>query len=245
MNDRRVVNVLGQVQPSEAGSILRDWLRGEVRGLIADLMAEEVTALCGVPYHPSAQSECRRAGSSPMRVRIDGRSAAIRRPRVRRQCGDGSSGEVALSTAAAARHADDLRESILRAFAAGVSSRDQRTLNGAESASRSTVSRIWVVEGRRRIERLRERDLAQVQFFALVLDGIALSDDLTAIVALGITLGGSKVRFGSVLYFHFTRFDINWVHGKNAPRNLGATSVRYNNPAPLFAPESSPAQPGT
>jgi len=191
-------------------------------------------------------------------VRIDGRNAEVRRPRVRRHSGDGSTGEVALSTVAAARHADDLRESILRAFAAGVSSRDQRTLNGAESASRSTVSRIWVVEGRRRIEQLRERDLGRVQFFALVLDGIALSDDLTAIVALGITLGGSKVRFGSVLYFHFTRlrfgsvlyfhftrFDINWVHGKNAPRNLGATSVRYNNPAPLFAPESSPAQPGT
>jgi len=193
MSDRSVMNVLGQVQPSEAGAILRDWLRGEVRGLIADLMAEEVTALCGVPYHPSAQSDCRRAGSSPMRVRIDGRNAEVRRPRVRRHSGDGSTGEVALSTVAAARHADDLRESILRAFAAGVSSRDQRTLHGAESASRSTVSRIWVVEGRRRIEQLRERDLGRVQFFALVLDGIALSEDLSAIVALGITLDGSKV----------------------------------------------------
>jgi len=191
MDDSNIITELGQVSVADAGTAFRGWLRGEVRHLIADLMAEEVTALCGVAHYPRSGSDCRRWGSTRSGVRIDGERQELSRPRVRRASGDRSE-ELHLASYEAVRHADDLRDSILRAVAAGVSSRDQSELYPSAKPSRSAVSRLWVVEGRKRVEELRDRDLAAEAFFALLLDGIALSDDLTGIVALGITLDGRK-----------------------------------------------------
>lgn len=193
MSDSSVVEALGQVEASEAGEILRSWLRGEMRMLLTDILAEEVTQLCGAPYSPDAQSRCRRAGGTFVGVRVDGAVERIRKPRVRRHEDDGSSREVGLRSYGALRRADDLRDRILRAVAAGVSTRDQRALHPDAGPSRSAVSRAWIVEGRKRLEALRQRDIGSERFFCLVLDGIGLSDDLTAIAALGITLDGRKV----------------------------------------------------
>lgn len=192
MSDSNVLEALGQVEPSVAGDVFRDWLRGEMRTLISDILAEEVTELCGPAYKPASDSVCRRAGGTAVGVRIDGVEQTIRKPRVRRHDDDGSQ-EVRLRSYEAVRRADDLRDRILRATAAGVSSRDQKALYPDSSPGRSTVSRAWIVEGRERIAKLRSRDLKAEQFFCLLLDGIVLSEDLSAIVALGITLDGRKV----------------------------------------------------
>jgi len=127
MGKSTIIDELGQVSAADAGTVFRGWLRGEVRGLIADLLAEEVTALCGAAHHPRADSDCRRWGSAPTGVRIDGERQELKRPRVRR-VGEDRSEEFPLASYEAVRNADDLRESILRAVAAGVSSRDQGEL---------------------------------------------------------------------------------------------------------------------
>lgn len=192
MSDSSVLQALGQVEPSAAGDVFRHWLRGEMRALIADILAEEVTELCGPAYQPASESNCRRAGGTVVGVRIDGVEQGIRKPRVRRY-GEHQSHEVQLRSYEAVRRADDLRDRILKATGVGVSTRDQQVLYADSAPSRSAVSRAWVVEGRQRIETLRRRDLKSGQFFCLVLDGIVLSEDLSAIVALGITLDGRKI----------------------------------------------------
>ncbi|AKJ64547.1 transposase [Kiritimatiella glycovorans] len=192
MSDNSVLEVLGQVEPSAAGDVFRDWLRGEMRTLIADILAEEVTELCGPAYKPAGDRGCRRAGGTRVGLRIDGIDEEIRKPRVRRHEAD-TSKEVRLKSYDAVNRADDLRDRILRATAAGVSSRDQKTLYPDSAPGRSRVSRAWIVEGRQRIQKLRDRDLKSERFFCMLLDGIVLSEDLSAIVGLGITLDGRKV----------------------------------------------------
>jgi transposase-like protein len=63
---------------------------------------------------------------------------------------------------------------------------------GASGTSHAEVSKLWQQEGERCIEELRGRDLGKVDYVVLMLDGIALGDDLCAVVALGITVEGEK-----------------------------------------------------
>jgi hypothetical protein len=71
MDESKLLSELGQASPSEAGVVFRDFLRGCVRQMLSDVMAAEVTELCGPKHDPSA-SDCFRAGSSPGRVLHEG-----------------------------------------------------------------------------------------------------------------------------------------------------------------------------
>ena len=71
MNDSNLLQTLGQVSSDEAGQIFRDHLRGFVREMISDVMASEVTELCG-PKHQPSSSQYVRSGSSSGRVLVDG-----------------------------------------------------------------------------------------------------------------------------------------------------------------------------
>ncbi len=53
MSNSSVLEDLGQVEASIAGDVFRNWLRGEVRNLIVDILAEEVTEFCGPAYKPA------------------------------------------------------------------------------------------------------------------------------------------------------------------------------------------------
>ncbi len=61
--DFNLYQTLGQVSSDDAGEIFRDHLRGFVREMISDVMASEVTELCGSKHNPSG-SEYIRVGSS-------------------------------------------------------------------------------------------------------------------------------------------------------------------------------------
>lgn len=193
MDDSSVLETLGQVGSAEVGEVFREFLRGQVRGVIAEVMSQEVAALCGPAYHPSASTACRRGGSAVGSVTLDGRRERVRRPRVFRRRDSGPAREVHLVSYEAAGDAEHVRASILRALAAGVPSREQSDVHPGFPCSRSEVSRLWMTEGRKRLEELRSRELGSERFFALVVDGIALSEDLTGVVSLGITLEGRKV----------------------------------------------------
>jgi transposase-like protein len=187
-----VLDSLRQLDTEDAGRVFRDFLRSEIRGLIAETIAEEVTALCGPAYHPRSDSPCRRGGSAVGSMVLDGRREEVRRPRVLRE-DTGGRREERLASYEAARNGDHVRESILRALSAGVASREQTGLHPDFPASRSEVSRLWIVEGRRRLEQFRSRDLHDGTFWALMVDGIQLSEDLTGVVALGISRDGRKM----------------------------------------------------
>lgn len=193
MNDSNLLQQLGQVSSSDASSVFRDHLRGLVRQMISDVMAQEVTELCG-PKHQPISDDVYRNGSSPGRVIYEGSREEVMRPRVRRQNDDGSTSEVTLSSYQAASCPAQLRDSIVGALVAGVSTRDVADVQAAKApgVSKSNVSRHWLAVGHKFVDELRSRDLSQQDWAILMLDGIRLSKDQLAIVAIGITADGYK-----------------------------------------------------
>lgn len=193
MNDSNLLQSLGQVSSDSASDVFRVHLRGAVRQMIADVISEEVTELCGGKHRPN-ESDFYRSGNSPGRVIYEGKRESVVRPRVRRKNGDGSSSEVRLSTYEAASNPEELQESIVSALVAGVSTRDVAKTQDKDTPgfSKSNVSRHWQSVGHKFVDQLRSPDLSQKDWAILMLDGICLSKEQTAIVAVGITVAGYK-----------------------------------------------------
>ena len=192
MDDCSVLQTLGQVSTGGAAGIFRDHLRGCVRAMICEVMAAEVTELCGRKHAP-AGGELFRAGSSSGRVIFEGEREDVVRPRVRRREPNGGTTEVPLASYAIARDPARLQASILAALMAGVSTRQIKEAQPASpGTSKSNVSRYWRQAGHKFVDQLRDRDLSQFDWAVLMLDGIRLSKDQLAIVAIGITTDGYK-----------------------------------------------------
>lgn len=169
------------------------WAREAVRDAFLDLAADEVERLCGKRHHPYRESSIERAGSAPGRILFGTEAMPIARPRVRRR-ERGAESEVPLRCYEAARRGEGLREAVMRATQAGVSTRAQAVLHPkTPRCGRSSVSREWSLAASRRVEDLRGRDLSQERFLVLMMDGIELSEDVTVVVAVGITEDGRKV----------------------------------------------------
>ena len=119
-----------------------------------------------------------RAGSSSGRVLLDGESAPVVRPRVRKRTGGNCSEEVVLATYEAARDPSQLQDSIVTALMHGVSTRHvQKIKPNSPGVGRSNVSRHWQSVGHQFVDELRGRDL---------------SEENWAVAAIGITTEGGK-----------------------------------------------------
>jgi transposase-like protein len=193
MNEANLLQTLGQVPASETGEVFREFLRGHVREMICEVMAAEVTELCGPKHAPDSDSDHYRAGSSPGRVLYEGEREEVIRPRVRVKSTGGSSTEVELMSYRAAKNPEQLQSQIIGAIVSGVSTRNVEDLKpNSPGVKRSNVSRLWQEAGNRFIDELRSKDLSETTWCALMLDGIRLSRDQTAVVALGIDSAGHK-----------------------------------------------------
>lgn len=192
MKDCSLFGLLGQASRNETAAVFQSFIRGHVRSLICRVMSEEVEHLCG-PKHQPSTGEHFRAGSSPGRIRIDGRREKLVRPRVRRRTTSGATEEVTLTTYESASDPAQLEASIVAALKGGVSSREVADVVGeSHSTSRSSVSRLWQEAGRKFVSELRSQDLSQTDWVAVMIDGIVLSSDQTAIVVIGIDTTGAK-----------------------------------------------------
>jgi putative transposase len=190
--DCNLYQTLGQVSSDEVGQIFRDHIRGCVREMISEVMAAEVSELCGPKHHP-VESDHFRAGSSTGRVLFEGEREDVTRPRVRKRNANGRSEEVVLATYQAAGDPSQLQDSIVNALMHGVSTRDVKKVKpNSPGVGKSNVSRHWQSVGHKFVEELRNRDLSQENWAVLMLDGIRLSKDQLAVAAIGITAEGHK-----------------------------------------------------
>jgi len=211
MDESNLLQTLGQVSVGEASEIFRDHLRGCVRGLICEVMAAEVTELCG-PKHSPTGGEVFRSGSSSGRVIFEGQREDVVRPRVRRHEANGATAEVPLASYECARDPARLQASILAALMAGVSTRQIKDVQpDPQGTSKSNVSRYWQQAGHKFVDQLRDRDLSQFDWAVLMLDGLRLSKDQLAIVAIGITSDGYK---------HVLDFDLGSTENAEVCRDL-------------------------
>jgi putative transposase len=183
-----LIERLAQADDSDAGEAFESFMRTAARTAFMNVLFAEVAQLCGPAYHPLSESTHQRAGSAPGRYFFGTDEEPVRKPRVRK---DGK--EVRLKAYEAAQSRDALHDAMLRAFMAGVPSREhKRMFKGTAGTSHAKVSTLWQQEGERCIEQLRSRDLSESDYVVLMLDGIALGNDLCAVVALGITVEGEK-----------------------------------------------------
>lgn len=198
----RIEGLSEQEQSLSIGSALREAMRTAVRHALCEIVQEEVSGLCGPRYLSGVPSECRRAGSAPSSVYINGQKESMVRPRVRRQTASGEE-EVLLKSWKAAQDPGEWSEGVMRAVLCGVSCRDVGKLSGREygGMSKSAISRLWSDKAGVLIEQMQQSDLSGFDLMVLMVDAVVLSKGLVATVALGIdTLGNKKVlgfRIGS------------------------------------------------
>ena len=176
-----------QGEEREAANLFRQVLRQTVRAGLYEAMAEEVEALCGPRYRPDDQSVCHRAGSEKGVAYLDGGKEEIRRPRVRHE----TDGEVRLATYEAASSPQGLFEHVVAVVAQGLPLRGVERATG-KALSKSTASRMWAEKSREQLELLRNRPLRDVDWLAVLMDGVWLTHELCVVVAVGIDTGGNK-----------------------------------------------------
>ena len=211
MDDRNLLQLLGQVSGVEASQIFREHIRGFVRTMICEVMASEVDELCG-PKHQPTGGELFRAGNSSGRVLVDGEGEEVLRPRVRKRHQSGSTSEVTLASYASASNPEELQASIVLALMAGVSTREITDVKPrSPGVGKSNVSRLWQSVGHKFVDQLRGESLAEQDWVAVMLDGIRLSKDELAIVAIGITAEGHK---------HVLDFDLGSTENAEVCRDL-------------------------
>ena len=202
---------LGQVSSSDAGAVFRDFLRGSVRQMICEVMAAEVSELCGPKHYPGDSAHFR-SGTSPGRVLVDGEREEVIRPRVRRVDDSGGSHEVLLATYQAACDPQQLSASIVQSLASGVSTREVKNVKpNSPGVGRSNVSRLWQEAGHKFVDQLREKDLSAENWVVLMLDGIRLSKEQLAVVAIGIDDKGVK---------HILDFELGSSESSEVSRDL-------------------------
>ena len=85
-----------------------------------------------------------------------------------------------------------LKQSIITVLATGVSTRELRQVKPrSPGVGKPSVSRLWKSVSHKFVDQLRNQSFADKDCVAIMLDGIRLSDEQLAIVALGITADGT------------------------------------------------------
>jgi putative transposase len=162
------------------------------------MLAEDVARLVGAKGRHLPDRTAVRHGSEPGQVTLGGRRVRVRRPRVR--TADGT-GEVAVPTyqAFAATELLDhlavermLAKLSTRRYPAGLEPVGTQVVQASSGTSKSAVSRRFVARTEHALAELLAQDLTGMDLVALMVDGIRVAEH-TCVVALGITLDGTKV----------------------------------------------------
>ena len=170
-------------------------------GVLSAMLDADVERLAGPKGRHQPDRAAVRHGTQPGRVTLGGRRVRVDRPRVR--SADGAA-EVSLPTwkaFAATELLDQLAlERMLaklstRRYQAGLEPVGSQIEQAATGTSKSAVSRRFVAATEHALAELMRADLTGLDLVALMVDGIRVAEH-TCVVALGITIDGTKVPLG-------------------------------------------------
>jgi putative transposase len=162
------------------------------------LLAEDVDRLVGDKGRHNPARAAVRHGTEPGQVTLGGRRVRVRRPRVRTVDG---TGELPVSTYQAFAATDLLDQLAVERMLAKLSTRRYQVglepvgadvERAAVGTSKSAVSRRFVARTEHALAELLAQDLSDLDLVALLVDGIRVAAH-TCVVALGITIDGTKV----------------------------------------------------
>jgi transposase-like protein len=166
--------------------------------VLAGMLEDDRTRLCGPRYEHDRDRRATRAGHTDGELAFGGRHIRMRRPRARSRNGE----EVALPTWRHFADADPLTPRAVEQMVLGVSTRNyERSLEptpaGIQSrgTSKSAVSRRFVNATEQALTDMMGRDLSALSICAVIIDGIHMSDHLV-VIGLGIDEQGEKHVLG-------------------------------------------------
>jgi putative transposase len=170
-------------------------------GVLGSLLEADVERLAGPKGRHNPTRAAVRHGTQPGKVTLGGRRVRADRPRVR--TADGAH-ELSLPTWQAFTATELLDQLTLERMLAKLSTRryqvglepvGSRVEQDATGTSKSAVSRRFVAATEHALAELLAADLSGLDLVALMVDGIKVAEH-TCVVALGITLDGTKVPLG-------------------------------------------------
>jgi len=179
--------------PVQAGiedfkGVFQDRIRAMVRQGLLDLIAQEVTDLCGEIHHPNGGIYSR-AGTEPVTIKTSSGKEPIAKRRVRVMQEDGTKCEVVLNSYEEIRRSKGIFDEILEGMTHGTSSAGVGRMTGT---SKSTVAAAWKVRSNELLTAFRARDLSGIDVLAVYVDGIFLGGDRCVVVAMVIDTKGYK-----------------------------------------------------
>lgn len=165
--------------------------------VVHEIMAADVTAVCGPKGKHDPGRTASRHGTEPRLMPLGGALVKVAKPRMRTR--DGAEVPVASYEVLASR--DLLEEIALGRMLAGLSTRRYRA--GAEpvgdvglrGTSASTISRRFVRGTQVKLAELFGRDLSALDILAVFIDGVHVGEHLI-VVALGVDAQGNKHPLG-------------------------------------------------
>jgi putative transposase len=170
-------------------------------GVLGSLLEADVERLAGPKGRHQPDRAAVRHGTQPGRVTLGGRRIGVDRPRVRSADGARELPLPAWQAFAGAELLDQLAlERMLaklstRRYQAGLEPVGSRVAQEATGTSKSAISRRFVAATERALAELLAADLSTLDLVALMVDGIRVADHC-CVVALGITIDGTKVPLG-------------------------------------------------
>ena len=184
---------IGILAPLQAGiddfkGVFQDQIRTMVRNGLLDLMAQEVTDLCGRSQHPDG-GIFRRAGTEAVTIRTTSGKEKIAKRRVRAMQQDGTELEIRLNTYEEIRSARGLFDEILDGMCHGASSSGVGKMT---DMSKGTVARAWKERSNELLTAFRARDLSGIDVLAVYLDGVFPGKERCVVVAMAIDVNGFK-----------------------------------------------------
>ena len=165
--------------------------------VLAAMLEEDRTALCGPRYVRQAARNASRAGTVPSEVVLGGRKVTVARPRVR-----AAGREVPLPTFQTLAQEDPLHRRVVEQMLVGVATRQYaRSLEPvpagvvSRGTSKSSVSRRFVAKTTVQLRAWQSAPLDGLDLVALLVDGVHIGEHCL-VVALGIAADGQKHALG-------------------------------------------------
>ena len=165
--------------------------------VLAAMLEEDRTALCGPRYVRQAARNASRAGTVPSEVVLGGRKVTVARPRVR-----AAGREVPLPTFQTLAQEDPLHRRVVEQMLVGVATRQYaRSLEPVSAGvvsrgtSKSSVSRRFVAKTTVQLRAWQSAPLDGLDLVALLVDGVHIGEHCL-VVALGIAADGQKHALG-------------------------------------------------
>ncbi len=166
--------------------------------VLAAMLEEDRTKLCGPRYAHDDDRRASRAGYADGELAMGSRLVRVRRPRVRSCDGE----ELPLPTWERYAHQDPLTPRAVEQMVLGVSTRNYARSVGpmpagipSRGASKSAVSRRFVRATEQTLRELMGRDLSRLPICTVVIDGIHVDEHLV-VAAVGVDDAGEKHVLG-------------------------------------------------